>query len=64
MTGSLRNSLQYNNFQPEVDSNPIADRVPRKPQRLPSNDPIETAPDPSTCASPHSCFEGSPPIGI
>jgi hypothetical protein len=28
---------QYNNFQPEVDSNPIADRVRRKRQRLPSS---------------------------
>jgi len=33
-------------LQPKVDSNPIADRVHRKRQRLPSNDPIETAPTP------------------
>ena len=30
MTGSSSNSLQYNNFQPKVGSNPIADRVRRK----------------------------------
>ena len=33
----LRNSYQYNNFQPKVDSNPIAPRVRRKRQRLPPN---------------------------
>src|ERR1700730_1176549 len=35
--GSSHNSSQYNNFQSKVDSNPIADRVRRKCQRLPSS---------------------------
>jgi hypothetical protein len=35
MTGSSRNSSQYNSFQTKVDSNPIAHRVRRKRQRLP-----------------------------
>ena len=43
ITGSLRNSLQYNNFQPKVDSNPIADRVRCQRQRLPSNSCIGRA---------------------
>jgi len=34
--GYSRNSYQYNNFQPKVDSNPIAPRVRRKRQRLPA----------------------------
>jgi hypothetical protein len=40
--GSSRNSSQY--FQPKVDSNPIAHRVRRKRQRLPSS-LIENASD-------------------
>ena len=43
--GSSRNSYQYNNFQPKVDSNPIAPRVRRKRQRLPPNLLIENASD-------------------
>ena len=38
------NSYQYNNFQPKVDSNPIAPRG-RKRQRLPPNLLIENASD-------------------
>ncbi|HKU28796.1 MAG TPA: hypothetical protein VJQ54_25215, partial [Candidatus Sulfotelmatobacter sp.] len=40
-----RNSYQYNNFQPKVDSNPIAPRVRRKRQRLPPSLLIENASD-------------------
>jgi len=43
--GSSRNSYQYNNFQPKVDSNPIAPRVRRKRQRPPPNLLIENASD-------------------
>src|SRR6266446_433626 len=42
---SSRNSSQYNSFQPKVDSNPIAHRVRRKRQRLPSSLLIENASD-------------------
>src|SRR5207302_8070285 len=45
ITSSSRNSSQSNNFQPKVDSNPIAPRVRRKRQRLPPNLLIENASD-------------------
>jgi hypothetical protein len=41
--GSSCNSYRYNDFQPKVDSNPIAPRVRRKRQRLPPNLLIENA---------------------
>ena len=51
--GSSRNSSQYNNFHPKVDSNPIVPRVRRKRQRLPPNLLIENASDrvPLRCES-------------
>ena len=45
MMGFSGNSSRYNNFQPEVDSNPIAPRVRSKRQRLPPNLLIENASD-------------------
>src|SRR5256885_2624725 len=60
--GSSRNSYRYNNFQPKVDSNPIATSVRRKRQRLPPNLLIENASDrdpPSTQKSAPRRFRSS-----
>jgi hypothetical protein len=54
---SSSNSFPYNNFQPKVDSNPIAHRVRRKHQRLPPSLLIENASDRDS-ASPQNCARG------
>src|ERR1700724_1603555 len=56
--GSSRNSSQYNNFQPKVDSNPIG--VRRKRQRLPSKSPLSKTPRIEILLQPNTVPEAFP----